>query len=196
MALLFGSKLALQGSWDRRVLPQGRLGISLVPQERYYAFGNGYKRATRKFLDDLENHIEPGMTVLDIGTGVGVLAIAAVKLGAGHVIALEPGDAGHIYAPQNFRINRVEDKVSLMKGWYPEVFLPRADLVLANLDVIETLEYMMLDHIGPKMIVMPSLEDMLRFDANANHHKWFKTKTIPDGVEYNYIVLEETEARI
>lgn len=88
MAILLGKKLAIKGSWDPEIVPDGRLEIKLVPQKIRFAFGNGYKRSTRLILSELEAHVKPdnGFRILDIGTGVGTLSIAAKKLNPNAIV--------------------------------------------------------------------------------------------------------------
>lgn len=66
--------------------PEGRFRLAVVPQA---AFGSGTHESTRLVLMDLEDVACSGLTVLDVGTGSGVLAVAADRLGAALVVALD-----------------------------------------------------------------------------------------------------------
>ena len=53
------------------------------------AFGTGMHETTQLCIRQLKKHVQPGMEILDVGTGSGILAIVAVKLGAGHVLGTD-----------------------------------------------------------------------------------------------------------
>jgi ribosomal protein L11 methyltransferase len=81
-----GEKFFLVPQWREDPTPPGRLRIEI---NNGLAFGTGRHETTRLCLQFLEELVQPGMTVIDIGTGSGILAQAAVLLGATKVIACD-----------------------------------------------------------------------------------------------------------
>jgi SAM-dependent methyltransferase len=89
-------------------------------------------RRTRDYLDALAAAVRPGDVVLDIGTGSGVLAVAAARAGARHVYAIEASDIAEV-AKRVFEINGVADRITLVPGWSRLIDLPeQADLLVAE----------------------------------------------------------------
>jgi ribosomal protein L11 methyltransferase len=78
--MLVGERFFLIPEWRDDPTPPGRFRIAVNPG---MAFGTGFHETTQLCLEALERHVEPGMTVLDAGTGSGILAQAAKLLGAG-----------------------------------------------------------------------------------------------------------------
>ena len=89
-------------------------------------------RRTSDYIAALREAMRPEDIVLDIGTGSGVLAIAAARAGARHVYAVEASDIADV-AERVFAANGVEDRVTLIRGWSRDIELPeRADLLVAE----------------------------------------------------------------
>jgi ribosomal protein L11 methyltransferase len=78
-------KIIIKPVWIKKSFPQ-RLVIEIEPK---MAFGTGEHSTTRLCLRALEKYQKTGDRVLDLGTGSGILAIAAAKLGSSHVLALD-----------------------------------------------------------------------------------------------------------
>ena len=95
------------------------------------AFGTGYHPTTDTCLQAMEQHIAPGMTVLDLGTGSGILTIAAIKLGAGLVTALDIDSQAVTAARRNFRRLSINKQVKLGQGSVPHPTAPAGDFDLA-----------------------------------------------------------------
>jgi ribosomal protein L11 methyltransferase len=81
-----GRRFFLVPVWRDDPAPPGRFRIAVNPG---LAFGTGVHETTRLCLEALEDLVKPGMAVLDVGTGSGILAEAARLLGAGRVIACD-----------------------------------------------------------------------------------------------------------
>jgi Ribosomal protein L11 methyltransferase (PrmA) len=97
-------------------------------------------RRTGDYIAALAAAVRPGDVVLDIGTGSGVLAVAAARAGARRVYAVEASDIAEV-AGRVFAANGVTDRVTLVPGWSREVELPEpADLLVAELIGNEPLE--------------------------------------------------------
>ncbi|MCD6553188.1 MAG: 50S ribosomal protein L11 methyltransferase [Anaerolineae bacterium] len=96
------------------------------------AFGTGLHPTTRQCLLALEEHLRPGMSVLDLGSGSGILAIAAAKLGAGAVLALDTDPTAVEVARANVRANGVQQQVTVAHGSLSAV-QGTFDLVLVNI---------------------------------------------------------------
>ena len=81
-----GRRFYLVQEWRDDPTPPGRFRIAVNPG---MAFGTGRHSTTQLCIEALEDYVEPGMTVLDVGTGSGILAKAARLLGAGKVVACD-----------------------------------------------------------------------------------------------------------
>lgn len=84
--LLVGEKFFLAAPWRTEPTPPGRLRLVINPGAQC---GTGYHRCTQLCLEAMERIIRPGDSVLDVGSGSGILSIAAELLGAGRVIACD-----------------------------------------------------------------------------------------------------------
>jgi protein arginine N-methyltransferase 1 len=89
-------------------------------------------RRTTDYLAALRSAVTPADVVLDIGTGSGILALAAARAGARHVYAVEASDIADV-AERVFERNGVQDRVTLIRGWSRDIELPeRADVLVAE----------------------------------------------------------------
>ena len=130
--LKIGKRLVIKPSWIEYDAKDGELLIELDPG---LAFGTGYHPTTYTCLEAMEQLVQPGMNVLDLGCGSGILTIAAVKLGAGQVTALDIDPQAVQASRQNFRRTRIREQVSLDQGSLPHKLAPAGafDLALANI---------------------------------------------------------------
>jgi SAM-dependent methyltransferase len=97
-------------------------------------------RRTGDYLAAIAAAVRPGDVVLDIGTGSGVLAVAAARAGARRVYAVEATDIAAV-AERVFAVNRVQDRVTLVPGWSRRIELPEpADLLVSEIIGSEPLE--------------------------------------------------------
>ncbi|MGK2907493.1 MAG: 50S ribosomal protein L11 methyltransferase [Desulfuromonadales bacterium] len=106
--------------------------IDLVMQRG--AFGSGEHETTESCLKIMEGM--PGIRktrVLDLGSGTGILAIAALKLGADHVVCVDIAAKAVETAQTNVRLNDLDDRVVLITGTLDAVTARDFDLILANI---------------------------------------------------------------
>lgn len=121
------------GRDSSRAAVQNRIPIWLEPQ---MAFGSGTHESTQLCLEVLETLSLTGKSVLDIGTGSGILAVAAAKLGAESVLACDIDPVAVQVAESNFSRNRVDHRIHLFTGGVEVLGGSRFDLILANLEGI------------------------------------------------------------
>ena len=125
-------RLTVAPSWapDR-----GDSAEALVVLDPESAFGSGEHGSTRVALSLLERLVRPGDLVLDFGSGSGILAIAAVKLGAARAIGIENDPDANLVAERNASRNGVAGAVEFLDGDAGDLapLLGPADLVLSNI---------------------------------------------------------------
>ncbi len=129
-----GKNILIKPTWEEAQLQEDDIVIEIDPG---MAFGTGTHPTTVLSLEALEEYVQPGQLVYDIGTGSGILAVAAAKLGA----RVQAGDIDSLavrIAKENVSLNKVEDRVNVEAGNLGEVFTGKADIVIANIiaDVI------------------------------------------------------------
>jgi ribosomal protein L11 methyltransferase len=117
-------------------IPEGRVPIWLEPG---MAFGTGTHETTQLCLETMEQYLVPKRAFLDIGTGSGILAIGATKLGAMPVVACDVDSLAIRIARANAAINRCVSKIEFVLGEVTEIGRSRFDLLVANLtlEIIE-----------------------------------------------------------
>ena len=98
------------------------------------AFGSGEHETTRTCLEEMENiPVFPDSKILDLGCGTGILSIAAAKMGALSVTALDPDPEAIQTTISNIQLNRVEKVVRPLQGELEALDGEDFDLILANL---------------------------------------------------------------
>jgi ribosomal protein L11 methyltransferase len=128
-----GERLIVTPTWRQPEAGPDDIVLAIDPE---MAFGTGEHATTRAALRLLEKAVRPGTTVLDIGTGSGILAIAAARLGAAHVDAAEMDAEALPYAEANILRNGAVARVRLEHAQVDPRYLAgrqsRYDLILAN----------------------------------------------------------------
>jgi len=84
--LLLGERFFLVPPWCNDPAPSGRIRLEMPAGT---AYGTGLHAPTQLMLKALERYLQPGERVLDLGTGSGILSVAAARLGAGSVVACD-----------------------------------------------------------------------------------------------------------
>lgn len=142
-----GRRTVIKPSWREYEPRADEVVVELDPG---MAFGTGLHPTTRNCVLALEETLSPGDRVLDVGTGSGILALAALKLGAARVLALDVSsvavEAARANAEANGLAERIEVRLATLEGAAGEPFSPLPpdlavlgaeigtfDLVLANI---------------------------------------------------------------
>lgn len=166
--LPIGQKLYLVAPWNTEPAPEGRLRLEIEPG---MACGTGRHPATQLCLEALEALVRPGMLVVDVGTGSGILAQAAVLLGARRAIACDiDGDAVAIAA------RRLPGCV--FTGPAEAVRSGSADLIVANIDAA------VIEAIGPELA-------RIRRGDSSMILSGFREDDLPEGFNARQVFTRE-----
>jgi ribosomal protein L11 methyltransferase len=132
------------------------------------AFGTGLHPTTALCLEALEEavHIDAPYAVLDVGTGSGVLALAALMLGVPRAIGVDIDDAALGVAAENARINDLEERLRLVRGG-PESLRGTWPLVVAN------------------VLAAPLIEMAPALVRRVSHHGRLVLSGIPRSLEHD-----------
>jgi len=129
-AMQFGQRIWICPSWeDASLLPEDAIVIDMDPG---LAFGTGTHQTTDLCLQYLDENPPIDQTVIDYGSGTGVLAIAAVKLGASQAVAVDNDPQAVLSTIDNVRINQVDEYIKVLHT-DDEGVLNKVDLLIANI---------------------------------------------------------------
>ncbi len=117
-----GRRLWIRPSWDHEAMPAERIPITVNPGQ---AFGTGEHPTTAMAMVLLEECLQPGMRVIDLGCGSGILAIAALQLGAAHALAVDIDDHCAAAVAEHLDLNGID----------AQRFLYRTGDILSDVDL-------------------------------------------------------------
>lgn len=126
--LEIGESLAVVPEWEE--YESERKIIKINPG---MAFGTGTHESTYMCLELLEKYVREDDEIFDIGCGSGILAIAALKLGAKKALAIDIDEKCIQASYENAKLNNVEDKMEIKKGNLLDIVKGRADLIVSNI---------------------------------------------------------------
>ena len=126
-----GRRFMVKPPWSKARVKGGRIPIEIPPG---MAFGTGTHASTQLCIQALEETLKrKNLRVLDVGTGSGILAIAAAKLGAREVLGFDIDEDAVMIARENAERNDVKDIVRIRRGGIGKI-RGKFELVMANLD--------------------------------------------------------------
>lgn len=130
-----GKRLVVVPSWETYERSQNDVVLTMDPG---MAFGTGTHDTTRLCVELLEQTVRPGDTLLDVGTGSGILAIAALLLGAGHALGIDIDEVAVRVARENAAANGVSQRCSFLSGDLTDKVNGKFSIITANIvaDVI------------------------------------------------------------
>lgn len=129
-----GKRLEVLPAWIEKH-DETRMAVHIDPS---MAFGTGTHPSTQLCLEMVESYTQPGQPVIDVGCGSGILAIAALRLGASHALAVDIDSASIKSTNENAAANQVTQNLECALGSVIEIrqgsySLRQAPLVLVNI---------------------------------------------------------------
>ena len=189
-----GERIVVRPTWEEYTPSADEIVIELDPGA---AFGTGAHATTAMCLRWLEHLVSPGMRVYDVGCGSGILAVAAAKLGAGEVIAMDYDPVVVSVAEENIRQNNVHnvvacesDLLSACEGAAP------AELITANIiaDVIIRLFAQLDRHLAPGGTLLASgiIDDRIADVEHAAAEHGFTVLDMTCEKEWAAMIIRRT----
>lgn len=127
-----GRRIRVRQSWHPR--DPSFAGIELVIDPKR-AFGTGYHATTQLVIEWLESHLHGGEQILDIGTGSGILSMAAIRLGAASALAIDNDPVAIECAREYSHVNGFGPELRLEVASFKDIEPQEYDVVVANLDI-------------------------------------------------------------
>lgn len=187
-----GEKLVIVPSWEEYENNQGRTVLNIDPGA---AFGTGTHATTSLCLTLLEKHVSEGVTMLDIGTGSGILAIASTLLGAESAIGVDIDAQSVKTAKENAEINNVQDKCEFIVGDLADKISGKFKVICANIvaDVIIKLFQNVADFMEDDAVLIISGIIDIRKDDVLNAAAAHNFKVIEENYKDNWCAFSLTK---
>ena len=125
-----GERLVIRPTWEEYDNTEGKTVLSIDPGA---AFGTGTHATTRMCLELVEKYVKDNSGFLDVGSGSGILSIAAALLGAKKVVGIDIDPVAVKVANENAEINSVLDKTEFLVGDLAEKVSGKYEIVCANI---------------------------------------------------------------
>lgn len=126
--------ILVKPSWTQLSTPVPRIVLEIDPE---MAFGSGEHATTKLTLRLIEKNVQPHSTLLDVGTGTGILAIAALKLGAHRAYAFDIDPIAAQTAWRNAQKNGVSRNFFVFAGMHTAIRQHHFDLIAANVSRLQ-----------------------------------------------------------
>lgn len=140
-----GDKFVIKPLWEEYEAKEGEIILHMDPG---MAFGTGTHETTRMCLEAVEDYMRKDTTVFDIGTGSGILAIGASKLGAKEVVGVDLDIVAVNSAKENVGYNDLEN-VTILHGNLMDVVEGNSDIIVAN--IIAEVILILIDDVKKKL---------------------------------------------
>ena len=184
-----GRSLVVKPTWEHYDPQPGDRIIEIDPG---MAFGSGTHETTSMCLELLEDAMHGGESVIDVGTGSGILAIGAAMLGAKDVLAIDIDPVAVRVAKENIEHNHLSDRVRAVEGNLLASSDGVCDLCVANIiaDVICMFAQPLVDHIVPgglficSGIIKEREQDVVNALTAADYTIAYEAKTAEEAAAY------------
>ena len=191
-----GARTVIKPTWEEYEAKAREIVVELDPGA---AFGTGQHATTSLCIRALEDLVRPGMTVFDVGTGSGVLAIVAAKLGAKRVEAVDFDPVAVRVARENVRQNGAEGIVHTERSDLLKSVEGKADLIIANIiaDIIVRLFGEVKGSLaaGGTMLLSGIIEDRLPDVVEAAGRHGFSVEKIEQEKGWAAVIVKGGGAR-
>ena len=123
-------KFVIKPTFKEYKTQPGEIVLTIDPK---MSFGTGEHQSTKLIIKLLEKYVHPGMRLLDLGSGTGILSIAAIKMGAAEAVAVDKDERCYENCNENCELNSVTGKVKIVKGEIFDLKEDNFDLIIANI---------------------------------------------------------------
>ena len=130
--ILVSEKIVIKPTFKNYEPKPEQIVITIDPK---MSFGTGEHSSTKLSLTLLEKYVNQSMKVLDVGTGTAVLAVAAIKLGAGKAVAIDNDEWSYDNSLENCKLNKVDDFIDVRLCELESVTENDFDLIVANIQM-------------------------------------------------------------
>jgi ribosomal protein L11 methyltransferase len=127
-----GRRVRIRQSWHPADAAFNGIELVIDPKR---AFGTGYHATTQLVIEWLEDHIRGGERVLDVGTGSGILAMTAIRLGAASALAVDNDPVALECAREYCEANGFGYELTLRISSFEDLESAQFDVISANLDI-------------------------------------------------------------
>lgn len=180
-----GRHLVVKPSWETYDARPDDLVLTVDPG---MAFGTGTHATTRLVLAELEARVAGGETVLDVGCGSGILAIAALKLGAAEAVAIDIDPDSVTASRENAELNRIVAPLDVSTTPVERVE-GRYDIVIANIqaNVLQALAEPLIQRVAPGGLLL--LSGVLAGQAEAVRSAFAELQHLATPVEGEWVAI-------
>ena len=123
-------RIVVKPEWEEYSPQEGEIVIEIDPG---MAFRTGTHETTSMCINQIEKNLKAGDMVIDIGSGSGILSMAAVLLGAEKATGVDLDPVAVRVALENVELNNLQDKIEILHGNLTDVIREKADIVVANI---------------------------------------------------------------